>query len=298
LSWTPEFCTVFPSSTATDKEPSVNAPERLPGFEVIADIQALPDHRNIAIDDVGIRGLRYPIRIAAPDGTAQATVAELQLTVSLPAHVKGTHMSRLVELMENWNMPLSAASLRELARSMLVRLEAERGSIELTFPYFIRKRAPVSGIQSLLDYQAGARVSASLDGPAEVVLSLRTAVTSLCPCSREISEYGAHNQRSHISIEATLDTKPAGPQSDMRLEELAQIAERAASCEIWGMLKRPDEKYVTERAYDNAKFVEDLVRDVALALNASEVIRAYRVEVENFESIHNHSAYARIARSK
>lgn len=275
----------------------MNAPERLPGFEVMADIQALPDHRNIAIDDVGIRGLRYPIRIAAPDGTAQATVAELQLTVALPAHVKGTHMSRLVELMENWQAPLSAASLRELARSLLQRLEAERGSIEFSFPYFIRKRAPVSGIESLLDYQAGARVSATLDGPAEVVLSLRTAVTSLCPCSREISEYGAHNQRSHISIDATLAESTDAP-IDMRLEDLAQIAERAASCEIWGMLKRPDEKYVTERAYDNAKFVEDLVRDVALALNASEAIRAYRVEVENFESIHNHSAYARIARSK
>ena len=277
----------------------MNAPERLPGFThmadtQMADIQALADHRNIAIDDVGIRGLRYPISIAGQDGTAQATVADLQLTVALPAHVKGTHMSRLVELIENWKAPLSAASLRELSRSLLVRLEAERGSIELAFPYFIRKRAPVSGVESLLDYQAGTRVSASLDGPAEVTLSLRTAVTSLCPCSREISEYGAHNQRSHISIEATL----AGAQSDMRLEELAQIAERAASCEIWGMLKRPDEKYVTERAYDNAKFVEDLVRDVALALNASEAIRAYRVEVENFESIHNHSAYARIARSK
>lgn len=273
----------------------MNAPERIPLIaENIADIQALPDHRNIAIDDVGIRGLRYPITVAARDGSAQPTIADLQLTVALPPHVKGTHMSRLVELVERWNSPLSADSLRQLAQTLLVRLEAERGSIELSFPYFIRKHAPVSGVESLLDYQAGARVSASLTGPAEVVLSLRTAVTSLCPCSREISDYGAHNQRSHISIEATL----SNGHPDIVLDDLARIAENAASCEIWGVLKRPDEKYVTERAYDNAKFVEDLVRDVALALDASDAIHAYRVEVENFESIHNHSAYARITRSK
>ncbi len=267
----------------------MNAPERL----LIADIQALPDHRNIAIDDVGIRGLRYPIQVAGRDG-AQTTVADLQLTVALPPHVKGTHMSRLVDLIEKWDQPLSAGSLRLLATSLLTRLEAERGSIELTFPYFIRKKAPVSGVESLLDYQAGATVQASADGSTEVVMKLRTAVTSLCPCSREISEYGAHNQRSHITIEATL----APGVSDMTLEGLARIAEEAASCEIWGMLKRPDEKYVTERAYDNAKFVEDLVRDVALALNGNDAVSAYRVEVENFESIHNHSAYARIARQK
>ena len=268
----------------------MNAPERLP----IADIQALPDNRNVAIDEVGIRGLRYPIRIAGRDGTAQTTVADLELTVALPADVKGTHMSRLVELIERWDTPLSAASLEQLARDLLSRLDAEHGTISLSFPYFIRKRAPVSGVESLLDYQAGARVSASTSGPAEVTMMLRTAVTSLCPCSREISEYGAHNQRSHISIEATLP--PSGP--DIVLEDLARIAENAASCEIWGILKRPDEKYVTERAYDNAKFVEDLVRDVALALNASESISSYRIEVENFESIHNHSAIARIARRK
>lgn len=273
----------------------MNAPERIPlSAAHIADIQSLPDHRNLAIDDVGIRGLRYPITVAAGDGSVQATIADLQLTVALPPHVKGTHMSRLVELIEHWKSPLSADSLRQLAQSLLTRLEADRGTIELSFPYFIRKQAPISGVESLLDYQAGARVSASLTGPAEVMLSLRTAVTSLCPCSREISDYGAHNQRSHISIEATLAPDHAG----ISLDDLARIAENAASCEIWGMLKRPDEKYVTERAYDNAKFVEDLVRDVALALNASNAIQAYRVEVENFESIHNHSAYARITRSK
>ncbi len=273
----------------------MNAPERIPfKTENIADIQALPDHRNIAIDDVGIRGLRYPILVAGRDGSSQPTIADLQLTVALPPDVKGTHMSRLVELIERWKTPLSADSLRQLAQALLLRLEAERGTMELTFPYFIRKFAPVSGVESLLDYQAGARVSASLTGPAEVVLSLRTAVTSLCPCSREISDYGAHNQRSHISIEVTLS--PGHP--DIVLDDLARIAENAASCEIWGILKRPDEKYVTERAYDNAKFVEDLIRDVALALNENPAISAYRIEVENFESIHNHSAYARITRSK
>ena len=268
----------------------MNAPEKI----FIPDVQSFADARNIAIDDVGIRGLRYPMTVAMRDGSAQPTVAELELTVSLAPEVKGTHMSRFVELMEGWQEPLSAAGLGRLAQAMLTRLDADRGAISLRFPYFIRKTAPVSGVQSLLDYHAAARVSAVRGGEARVHLSLTTPVTSLCPCSKEISEYGAHNQRSHVTIEARVDADV----QDLSFEELAQIAERGASCEIWGLLKRPDEKYVTERAYDNPKFVEDLVRDIALSLDAHEAVRGYRVEAENFESIHNHSAYARIARHK
>jgi GTP cyclohydrolase I len=275
------------------KELSMNAPDKLP-VAGIADVQGFADSRNIAIDDVGIRGLRYPLQVAGRDGKVQATVAEMQLTVALPADVKGTHMSRLVALIEEWSEPMSAASLARLGQGLIKRLEAERGSIDMSFPYFIRKTAPVSGVESLLDYTAAARVTADIHGQSEVVLKMTTPVTSLCPCSREISDYGAHNQRSHVTIEASIDPTRA----DLTLEDLAAIAEGAASCEIWGLLKRPDEKYVTERAYDNAKFVEDLVRDVAIAMNAHPAVTSYVVEAENFESIHNHSAYARIARRK
>jgi len=268
----------------------MNAPDRL----FTADVQARPDARNIAIDSVGIKGLRYPLALAGSDGRVQHTVAEIDLAVALPADVKGTHMSRFVELIDAWNTPLSAASLAALAHAMLERLGAASGSVALRFPLFIGKRAPVSGVQSLLDYQAGARVHAVAGAAAQVTLTLVAPVTSLCPCSKEISEYGAHNQRSHVTIEASVDADAAS----FGFEDLAAIAEQAASCEIYGLLKRPDEKYVTERAYDNPKFVEDLVRDVALALDAHPGIAAFAVSAENFESIHNHSAYARVERRK
>jgi MptA/FolE2 family GTP cyclohydrolase len=256
-------------------------------------VQASADSRNVAIDDVGIRGLRYPLAIAGRNGAVQHTVAEIDLMVGLESEVKGTHMSRFVELVEAWKAPVDAASLAALAQSMTKRLGAERGTIDMRFPLFIRKQAPVSGVESLLDYQARARVTAAPEGTG-VALSLTAPVTSLCPCSKEISEYGAHNQRSHVTIEASVDAGAPG----FGFEDLASIAEGAASCEIYGLLKRPDEKYVTERAYDNPKFVEDLVRDIALTLAAHPAIIAYVVEAENFESIHNHSAYARIARRK
>ncbi len=264
----------------------MNAPDRI----FIADVQASADSRNMAIDDVGIKGLKYPIVIAGRAGEVQHTVADIDLAVSLAPEIKGTHMSRFVELIDAWKAPLDAGSLASLAGSMTARLGAASGSIVLRFPYFIRKTAPVSGVQSLLDYQARARVT---HGPAgtRVALTLVAPVTSLCPCSKEISDYGAHNQRSHVTIEA----EAAGT---FGFEDLARIAEEGASCEIYGLLKRTDEKYVTERAYDNPKFVEDLVRDIALALDAHPAIGAYVVEAENFESIHNHSAYARIARRK
>jgi GTP cyclohydrolase FolE2 len=264
---------------------------------MIADVQASADSRNVAIDDVGIKGLRYPLAVAGRSGSVQHTVAEIDLTVTLGPEVKGTHMSRFVELVEAWKAPLDSASLAGLAQAMTARLGAERGTIALRFPYFIRKRAPVSGVESLLDYQAAARVTAGPEG-VRVSLSLTTPVTSLCPCSKEISEYGAHNQRSHVTIEACVGGTAEEFSSGFGFEDLATLAEDAASCQVYGLLKRPDEKYVTERAYDNPKFVEDLVRDIALSLAAHPAISAYVVEAENFESIHNHSAYARIARSK
>jgi GTP cyclohydrolase IB len=171
---------------------------------------------------------------------------------------------------------------------MLVRLEAASGHLELSFPYFIRKAAPVSGVESLLDYQAVLTVAKDIDGPVRVTVAMTAPVTSLCPCSKKIADYGAHNQRSHLTLRADVAV------GELSLEELARIAEEEASCAVYGLLKRPDEKWVTERAYDNPKFVEDLVRDIALRLQRDPRVGRFTVASENFESIHNHSAYAEI----
>ena len=273
----------------------MNAPESL----FLADVQASPDLRNVPIERVGVRGLKYPLALAGRLGV-QHTVAEAELTVCLDASVKGTHMSRFVESLETWREPLAVAELPARLAEMLERLNAGAGRIALRFPYFIRKRAPVSGVESLLDYQAGMAVERppGLEGISAtpvVTLTLTAPVTSLCPCSKAISEYGAHNQRSHVTLEVELSEAPSKERESLDFEALAAIAESAASCEVYGLLKRPDEKYVTERAYDNPRFVEDLVRDLALALSRNAAIRRYVVEVENFESIHNHSAYARLS---
>lgn len=261
----------------------MNAPERL----TLPDIQSQPDRRNLAIDDVGVKGVRYPLRIASGGSTAH-TIATLAMTVGLPAAAKGTHMSRFIEMLEEQPDALDQRGFTDLAFDMLRRLQAPSGMIEMQFPYFIKKTAPVSRVQSLLDADVLWRVHVTADGRHDFEMRVVVAATSLCPCSKEISAYGAHNQRSHISIEARLAAA-------MDIGELIDIAQRNASCEVYGLLKRPDEKYVTERAYENAKFVEDLVRDVALALNREPRVLAYVVEAENFESIHNHSAFARIA---
>jgi GTP cyclohydrolase I len=256
------------------------------------DTQGAPDGRRIAIDQVGIRGLRYPIAFADLAGTAQPTIATCNVYVALPEDRKGTHMSRLVALLESrsdpGSEPLTVANFRALLESLVVLLEAPGGRIEVAFPFFLRKSAPVSGVESLLDYEV--RLAGELrDGAYAQTLAISAPVTSLCPCSKEISEYGAHNQRSTI----TIAVKPRTP---LYLTELIRIAEAEASCELYGILKRADEKYVTERAYNNPRFVEDLVRSVAARLQADPRIVAFSVEAENFESIHNHSAYARIAR--
>ena len=264
----------------------MNAPEHLP----LPDIQASPDLRAIAIDRVGVKGIRYPFTVARRDGTAHSTVATVAMYVALPGRTKGTHMSRFLELLASMRDPLTVDALAVLIPRMLTRLEADAGYIELRMPYFLSKRAPVSGVESLLDYDVTYKAEVR-HGRGSLGLEVVVPVTSLCPCSKEISRYGAHNQRSHITTAVTLEDA-------ISPEELIAIAEREASCELYGLLKRPDEKYVTERAYDNPKFVEDLVRDVAIVLDADARIGAYRVESENFESIHNHSAYACIERDK
>ena len=257
----------------------------------LPDVQASVDKRAIAIDSVGIKGIRYPVTVRTLDGRAQPTVAEFDMYVGLPADVKGTHMSRFVELLEGNVAALDYSTVERLLRGMLDRLGAEQGELEIRFPYFVRKTAPVSGVASALDHAV--RIQARIN-PAEgfrLRLQVTVAATSLCPCSKEISKYGAHNQRSHLTIDAEL-LEPVA------IEELVAIAERAASCELYGLLKRSDEKFVTERAYENPKFVEDLVRDIAASLSAEPRLCGYTVQAENFESIHNHSAYARISREK
>jgi GTP cyclohydrolase I len=261
----------------------MNAPDRV----LLADLQASADKRQLTIQQVGIKGLRYPLRIQSGNGQVLSTIARLDMSVGLPPQVKGTHMSRFVEIVEADRPPLTLEGLREMLSEMLARLGAESGQIGISLPYFVVKRAPVSGVESLLDVDVELGASKSSGGAIALEVSVRVPVTSLCPCSKEISDYGAHSQRSEITIRAEL-------RHHISIEELVRLAEEEASCELYGLLKRPDEKFVTERAYDNPKFVEDLVRDIALRLKNDRRIVRYTVESENFESIHNHSAYARI----
>jgi len=253
----------------------------------IPDTQSARDERHLAIQRVGVKDVRYPLQLQVA-GAVQPTTALWSLDVALPAEKKGTHMSRFVAWLDALDVPLDAAALRERHAAMLARLDADEGRIEAAFGFFLRKRAPVSGVQSLLDYQ-GRWIAETHAGVTTVWMEVGVPVKSLCPCSKEISDYGAHNQRSLVTVR--VESRQA-----IEWHELVRFAEDSASSEIWPMLKRSDEKWITERAYENPKFVEDLVRDVALRLNADARVGRYRVEVENFESIHNHSAYARIER--
>ena len=256
----------------------------------IPDVQNSADTRQLAINKVGIKSIRHPIRVSDKDRGIQQTIATFNMYVGLPHNFKGTHMSRFVEILNSHEEEISVKNFPTMLKEMVERLEAVSGHIEMNFPYFINKTAPVSGVKSLMDYDI-TFIGDIQEGKIRMRLKVVTPVTSLCPCSKEISERGAHNQRSHVTI--TVRTN-----AFMWIEDIIAIAEAEASSELYGLLKRPDEKFVTERAYDNPKFVEDLVRDVAARLNAEPRIDAYVVESENFESIHNHSAYALIERDK
>jgi GTP cyclohydrolase I len=254
----------------------------------IPDTQSARDERHIAIQRVGVRSVRYPLQLRI--GRAElSTVAQWDLDVALPAEQKGTHMSRFVAWLDGLDRPMDADELRRQLALMLDKLHADEGRVEARFPFFLRKRAPVSGVESLLEYQ-GRWIAESRSGRVAVWAEVEVPVKSLCPCSKEISDYGAHNQRSHVTIRVELLQEIGWP-------ELVRFAEDSASSEVWPMLKRADEKWVTERAYENPKFVEDLVRDIALRLNADARVGGYVVDVENFESIHAHSAVARIERA-
>jgi GTP cyclohydrolase IB len=260
-----------------------------PGVGDVEDVQARADTRQLPINRVGIKDISHPVRVKDRSAGEQHTIASFNMYVSLPHNFKGTHMSRFVEILHG-EREISVESFAKMLATMTQRLEADVGHIEMSFPFFVMKKAPVSGVESLMDYRA-TLIGEHRRGHTEMWVRVSVPVTSLCPCSKKIAEYGAHNQRSHVTITARL-------RRHMWIEELIEIAESEASCELYGILKRTDEKYVTERAYDNPKFVEDVVRDVATRLNRDERVAAYVVESENFESIHNHSAYALIEHDK
>ena len=254
----------------------------------MADVQSDIDARRLAIDRVGVRGLRYPLSFADLGGEPQPTVAICSAYVGLPAERKGTHMSRLIEWIDDARHGLSLASLPANMQTLMRKLDATRAQVEFSFTWFVRKAAPMSGVESLMDYEVRVRADATLGGAPEnclLTLGVVVPVTSLCPSSKAIADYGAHSQRSHV----TLTVQPRAP---IAIADLIAVAEQEASSELFGVLKRSDEKFVTERAYDHPKFVEDLVRSVAATLVGDARLLRFSVEAENFESIHNHSAYA------
>lgn len=258
----------------------------------LPDTQNNLDTRQIVIDRVGIKDISHPITYVDRDGNKSPTVGNFTMTVTLPENVKGTHMSRFIQILNEGPCEFDSGNFSNIITKVRDRLESETAHIILDFPFFRKKKAPSSGVESMMDYQVS--LYGSLDnGKSEVMMKVVVPVTSLCPCSKSISKYGAHNQRSHITIKAK-----AAAGKTLYLEDLIDLAEKKASCELYAILKREDEKVVTERAYENPAFVEDLVRDIAVDLNANENISYYRLESENFESIHNHSAYALIESQK
>lgn len=257
----------------------------------IPDVQRSQDTRNVPIDQVGIKDINHPVVVSDRAGREQHTVANFNMYVSLPHNFKGTHMSRFVEILNDHEYEITVESFKRMITEMVDVLDAESGHIEMSFPYFVQKSAPVSGVKSLLDYQVTFIGRIQENNKPTVLVRIVVPVTTLCPCSKGISDYGAHNQRSHV----TVCVKTRG---FIWIEELIDMVEKVASCELYGLLKRPDEKYVTERAYDNPKFVEDIVRDVAIQFNRDDRIASYSIESENFESIHNHSAYAKVVKDK
>lgn len=251
----------------------------------LKDTQSERDDRRLPIDRVGVKGLRFPVEVRDRDGASQRTVATAALAVDLPEHFKGTHMSRFVEALNSHGGCLDVRSMAALPRELLTRLDAGRAHVEFQFPFFRSKPAPVTGRPGLLDYEVRFEVEAERGGDLDFVVTVMVPVGTLCPCSKEISDRGAHNQRGLVTYAVRF-------RDPVWIEDLIELVERSASCELFSLLKRPDEKAVTERAYDNPVFVEDLVRNVASRSDDHDEILWYRVEAENFESIHNHNAYA------
>ncbi len=266
-----------------------------PTSHSLPDIQSTGDRRNISIDKVGVKGIRYPITLRKLDAgngiVSLHTVATVNMYVALPHDQKGTHMSRFLEVLNEHHESLSSDSLSDVCRSMKERLKAEEVHLELSFPYFIDKKAPVTGQPGKLDIDVTFEVASN--GIDDFILGMKVPATSLCPCSKEISRYGAHNQRCEMTVKVRTAVG-----HHLWIEELFAMVEKCASTQVFSVLKRPDEKWVTERAYENPKFVEDIVRDMAIVLSEDDRIVWFQCFSENFESIHNHNAYAFIERDK
>jgi GTP cyclohydrolase I len=258
------------------------------------DVQGRIDDRQLSIDEVGITGICYPVAVLERESGKQDTVAQVSMSVDLRSDVKGAHLSRFVEVLHDCAGEISPDSIPLILGALRERLGSRTASIEISFPYFLRRHAPVTGSAAYMDYQC--RISGSLAEDLEVVVAVVVPVTSVCPCSKAISDYGAHNQRSHITIEACTRNDASTP-APLWVEELINVAEAAASSPVFPLLKRPDERHVTMHAHDNPVFVEDMARDVALALSSDARIAWFSVEAASDESIHNHQAFARI-RSK
>ena len=253
------------------------------------DIQNHRDNRNIDIDQVGVKGIRYPITVLDKDMGEQQTVAEINMYVNLPRYYKGTHMSRFVEILNEHRGRISLQNFSEILEEMKKRLDAESAHMEITFPYFINKAAPVTGSEGLMEYKC--TFKGSLNEGSDVITVIHVPISTLCPCSKEISDFGAHNQRGEVRLQVRFS-------KFIWIEDLIRLVEQSASTDVYSVLKREDEKFVTEQAFNNPKFVEDIVRDIAEKLNNDPNITWFAVESENFESIHNHSAYAYIEKYK
>jgi GTP cyclohydrolase IB len=263
------------------------------GERPIADVQSRRDLRRIPIDQVGVSDLRYPIVVLDRANQRQQTVARLRMSVNLPHEFKGTHMSRFLEVLNQHRGEVTMHTLPAILAELKARLDAESARVEVEFPYFLERSAPATGARALMDYDC-TFVGEMNGGGADFVLGVRVPVTSLCPCSKEISDYGAHNQRGFVQLEVRTGGNPNGEHAFVWIEELIDMAEQSASSPVYPLLKRADERHVTMQAYDNPVFVEDIVRNVAELLQADRRVAWFRVEAENHESIHNHSAFARI----
>lgn len=258
------------------------------------DIQSMPDERQFEIEQTGISDIRYPIVVLDRRREKQNTIASVSMSVGLPHHLKGTHMSRFIEILHEGRGELTMRTLPVLLREVKRKLEAESARIEARFPYFIEKAAPVSGAKSLMDYEC-TFTGETKGGAMDFVLAVRVPVTSLCPCSKAISDYGAHNQRGFIDIELRSIEGTNGEPALIWIEELVEVGEQSASAPIYPLLKRPDERHVTMQAFDNPVFVEDMVRNVGIRLRADERVAWFKVKARNEESIHNHSAFAELS---
>jgi len=252
------------------------------------DVASQNDDRGIPISKVGVKDIRYPITVLDRDHGKQHTIGTLNMYVDLPHDFKGTHMSRFIELLDEYHGEVSVSNFMNILSNIRTRLQAASAHLEVQFPYFMMKTAPVSGAKGMMEYRCG--MTGSLNGgEMDLMVEVAVPVNTLCPCSKAISDRGAHNQRGEIRIAfRSVDF--------IWIEDIIKIAEKSASCDVYSILKREDEKYVTEKAFDNPVFVEDVVRNVAGKLESIKQILWYSVDVENFESIHNHSAYARVER--